>query len=148
MGMVTLLERSRVSTGAAALVGGASGLAVVGVYLGAGLLLADWRLSEFLAHLSVSSTGYFLGMTGLAVAVVGLPVVGFLRFDLRTPLVGLILVILGWLGIAAVQGLLSIQTIFGIALYAAMLSPVYLVLYGILGGSEYLYIARVSDRET
>jgi hypothetical protein len=144
--MIALLERSRASTGAAVLVGGASGLVVVGVYLGAGLLLADWSLSEFLTHLSVSSVGYFLGTIGLVVAVVGLPIAGALRFDLRTPLVVFVLVILGWLTIAAVQGLLSIQTVFGTALYAAMLSPLYLVLYGVLGGSEYLYRTRVSSR--
>jgi hypothetical protein len=144
--MITLPERSRASTGAAALVGGASGLAVVGVYLGAGLLLADWSISEFLAHFSGSSIGYFLGTIGLVVAVVGLPIVGFLRFDLRTPLVVFVLVIIGWLTIAATQGLLSIQTIFGIALYAAMVSPLYLVLYGVLGGSEYLYRTRFTGR--
>ncbi|HKL28951.1 MAG TPA: hypothetical protein VJ898_06745 [Natrialbaceae archaeon] len=144
--MIALLERSRASTGAAALVGGASGFAVVGVYLGAGLLLADWSIGEFLAHLSGSSIGYFLGTIGLVVAVVGLPIAGALRFGLRTPLVVLVLVIIGWLSIAAVQGLLSVRTIFGIALYAAMLSPLYLVLYGVLGGGEYLYRTRVTGR--
>lgn len=136
--MSTLLERSRTSTGAAALVGAAIGFAVVGVYLGAGLLTANWSISEFLAHLSVGSVGYLVGMIVLVVAVFGLPIAGFLRFNLTAPLVVLVLVILGWLTIGAVQGLLSLQTSFGLALYAALVSPVYILLYGVLGGSEYL----------
>lgn len=144
--MNALLERSRTSTGAAALVGAAIGLAVVSAYLGGGLLVADWSVSEFLAHLSVSSAGYLAGMIVLSVAVFGLPVVGALRFGLTAPLVVLVLVILGWLAVGAAQGLLSLRTSFGLALYAALLSPAYLVLYGVLGGSEYLLRTRATGR--
>jgi hypothetical protein len=87
----------------------------------------------------VSSVGYFLGLIALAVAVFGIPVAAFLRFDLIAPLVTLVLVVLGWLTIGAVQGVLSVQTVFGLALYAAVLSPLYLVVYGVLGGGEYLF---------
>ena len=146
MGMNALLKRSRTSTGAAALVGAAIGLALVSAYLGVGLLVADWSLSEFLAHFSVSSAGYLAGMIVLVVAVFGLPVVGALRFGLTAPLVVLVLVILGWLAIGAAQGLLSLRTSFGLALYAALLSPAYLVLYGVLGGSEYLLRTRATGR--
>lgn len=140
--MVVPLERSRTSTGAATLVGAVVGLAVVCLYLGAGLLVGGWSINEFLAQLSPGTIGYFLGMIVLVVASVGLPIAGFLRFHLITPLGVLVLVLLGWLTLAAVQGLLSPQTIFGIALYAAFLSPIAIVLYGVLGGSEYVLRTR------
>jgi hypothetical protein len=142
--MNALLERSRTSTGAAALVGAAIGLAAVAAYLGVGLLVADWSVGEFLAALSANSVAYFLGTIALVVAVVGLPVVAVLRFDLLAPLVILVLVVLGWLAVGAVQGLLSLRTSFGLALYAALLSPLYLALYGVLGGGEYLIRRRAS----
>lgn len=137
--MVVPLEQSRISTGAATLVGAIIGLSVVCLYLGAGLLVAGWSISEFLAHLSAGTLGYFVGMIVLVVAFVGFPIAGFLRFHLFTPLGVLVLVLLGWLTLAAIQGLLSLQTIFGLALYAAFFSPIALVLYGVLGGSEYLF---------
>lgn len=137
--MVGSMGRSRTSTGTATLVGSVVGLATVCLYLGAGLLVAGWSISEFLAHLSAGTVGYFLGMIVLVVAFVGLPIAGFLRFRLITPLGALVLILLGWLTLAAVQGLLSVQTIFGLALYAAFLSPIALVLYGVLGGGEYLF---------
>lgn len=136
--MNAVLERSRTSTSVATLVGVAVGLAVVGVYLATGLFVADWRIDEFLAHLSASNLGYFVGMILLTIAVFGLPIVGFLRYDLTTPLLVLGVVVLGWLVLGSIQGLLTLQTIFGLALYAAMLSPIYLVLYGVFGGGEYL----------
>ena len=116
------------------------------MYLSVGLLVADWSISEFLAHFSVSRAGYVLGMIAMAVAVFGIPVAAFLRFDLTAPLVVLVLVVLGWLTIGAVQGVLSLQTSFGLALYAAFLSPLYLVLYGVLGGGEYLFRRRATSQ--
>lgn len=144
-GMVAPLEQSRTSTGAATLVGAVVGLAVVCLYLGAGLLVGGWSISEFLTHLSPGTIGYFVGMIVLVVAFVGLPIAGFVRFHLVTPLVVLVLVLLGWLTLAAIQGLLSLQTIFGLALYAAFLSPIALVLYGVLGGGEYLFRTRTGS---
>jgi len=143
--MVPFLNRSRTSTGAAALVGAAVGLAVVAVYFGGGLLVADWSMSEFRAHLSAGTVGYLIGMSVLVVAIFGLPIAGFLRFNLIAPLVVLVLVVLGWLTLGAVQGVLSLQTVFGLALYATFLSPVYLILYGVLGGSEY-FLRTKTDR--
>lgn len=144
--MNALLDRSRTSTTAAALVGATIGLAVVVFYLSAGLLVADWSVDEFLANLSVDSVGYFVGMMVLVVAVFALPIGGFLRFDLIAPLAVLMLVILGWLTIGTVQGLISHRTSFGLAVYAALISPIYLVLYGVLGGSEYLLRTRAISR--
>ena len=144
--MTGLLYRSRTSTGVAALVGGAIGLVVVGVYVGAGLLVADWSINEFFARFSVSSVGYFLGMIAMAIAVFGVPVTALLRFNLTAPLVVLALLILVWLIIGTVQGVLSLQTIFGLALYATFLSPLYLALYGILGGGEYLFRNKVTSQ--
>lgn len=144
--MAALLHRSRTSTGMAVLIGAAVGLVAVGVYLSAGVLVADWSSSEFVAHFSVGRAGYFLGMIAMAIAVFGIPIAALLRFNLTTPLVIFALVVLGWLTIGTVQGLLSLQTIFGVALYAAFLSPLYLVLYGVLGGGEYLFRRRAISR--
>jgi len=144
-GMVDTLERRRSSIGAAALAGSVAGLVVVGVYLGSGLLVAGWSIDEFLARLSAGTVGYFAGMIVLVVVFVGLPVAGFLRFRLLTPSIVLLLVVLGWLTVGAIQGLLSLQTIFGLALYAAYLSPFAIVLYGVVGGGEYLFRARTSS---
>ena len=143
--MVALLARSHTSTAAAALVGTLFGLAVVCLYFGAGLLVAGWNVSEFLTGLSIDTVGYLLGMIVLVIVFIGLPIATFLRFDLIVPLVVLVLVILGWLILGAVQGILSLQTIFGLALYAAYLSPIALVLYAIFGGSEYWFRTKTSS---
>lgn len=140
--MIALLQRSRTSTGTAAMIGVALGFVVVGTYIGAGLLVSDWNMSGFLSNLSLERFGYFVAMTGLTVAVIGLPVIGFLRFDLAAPILVLMLVFLAWLLIGVLQGLLSLKSGFGLALFAAFFSPFYLVLYGILGGSEYLLRSR------
>ena len=142
LGMAALLDRTQTSTGAAALVGAVVGLAMVSLYMGGGLLFADWSLSEFHAHLSADTVGYLVGMIALGVAIFGFPVAGFLRFNLLAPLVVLVVVVFGWLILGAVQGVLSFQTVFGLALYATFLSPIYLLLYGVLGGSEYLLRTR------
>jgi len=120
--MAALLARSHSSTGAAALVGTFVGLVVICLYVGGGLLVAGWSTSEFLAHLSVDTVGYLLGMIALVISFVGLPIAVFLRFDLLASLVILGLVIFGWLVVGVAQGVLSLQTVFGLALYAAYLS--------------------------
>ncbi|MCD2199623.1 hypothetical protein LPA44_06905 [Halobacterium sp. KA-4] len=137
-------ERRQTSTGTAALVGTVVGLGVVCLYLGLGLLVAGWKISDFLLRLSPSTVGYFVGMIALVVVSVGLPIAVFLRFQLVSPLVVLVLAALAWLVLGAVQGLLSLETIFGLALYAAYLSPIALVLYGVLGGGEYLFRTETS----
>jgi|GEM_PF-1270539 hypothetical protein len=144
--MAALLARSHSSTGAAALVGTFVGLVVICLYVGGGLLVAGWSTSEFLAHLSVDTVGYLLGMIALVISFVGLPIAVFLRFDLLASLVILGLVIFGWLVVGVAQGVLSLQTVFGLALYAAYLSPISLVLYAIFGGTEYLYRTKTSSR--
>ncbi|QLG49351.1 hypothetical protein [Natrinema halophilum] len=144
--MGSLLPRSHSSSAAAALVGSLVGLAVVCLYFGAGLLLAGWSISEFLTHLSVDTLGYLLGMIVLVITFVGLPIAFFLRFNLITPLVVLVAVVLGWLILGAIQGILSLQTIFGLALYAAYLSPLALILYAIFGGGECLFRTKTSSR--
>ena len=77
------------------------------MYLGVGLLTADWSTGEFLAHFSASNVGYFVGTIALVIAVIGLPIAAFLRGGLTAPLVVFVLVVLGWLTIGAVQGVLS-----------------------------------------
>jgi hypothetical protein len=85
-------------------------------------------------------------MVALVTTVIGLPVLAYLRFGLTAPLVILSLVLLVWLTIGVVQSVLSLQTSFGLALYAAVFSPVYLVRYGVLGGGEYLLRTRTGIR--
>jgi len=96
--------------------------------------------------ISVDTVGYLLGMIALVISFVGLPIAVFLRFDLLASLVILGLVIFGWLVVGVAQGVLSLQTVFGLALYAAYLSPISLVLYAIFGGTEYLYRTKTSSR--
>jgi len=71
--MAALLARSHSSTGAAALVGTFVGLVVICLYVGGGLLVAGWSTSEFLAHLSVDTVGYLLGMIALVISFVDSP---------------------------------------------------------------------------
>jgi len=84
-------------------------------------------------------------MVAMTVALFGIPVTTLLRFALIAPVVILVLVVLGWLTIGAVQGVLIPETIFGLALYAAYLSPIYLILYGALGGAEFLFRRRTTS---
>lgn len=144
--MIDILRRSNSSFSAAAIVGSLVGVAVISLYIGTGLLVAGWSLSAFLNQLSIETISYLLGMIALSIAFIGLPIATHLRFDLITPIAILVLIILGWLTLGAVQGLLSFQTIFGIALYAAYLSPGAIVLYAIFGGGEYLYRTKTSSR--
>ena len=144
--MVDVLARSRSSSVAAMLVGTLAGLVVIGLYFGAGLLVGGWSVSEFLTHLSTETVGYLLSMIVLSIGFLGLPIATYLRFDLITPLGILVLVIIGWLVLGAVQGILSLQTIFGLALYVAYFSPVPIVLYAILGVGEYLYRTKTNSR--
>lgn len=136
--MPSLIERSRSSTPTAVLVGSSLGLVVLACFVVAGLLVADWSISEFLAYLTLEVAGWLVLMTILTVGIVAIPVVASLRFGLYAPLAVLGLVAIGWLAVGVGSGILSAQTVFGLALYAAMLSPLYLVLYGVLGGGEYL----------
>lgn len=143
--MVDVLSRSRSSSAAVTLVGTLAGLVVIGLYFGAGLLVGGWSLSEFLTHLSIETVGYLLTMIVLSIVFVGLPIATYLRFDLITPLVILVLVICAWLTLGAVRGILSPQTIFGLSLDAMYYSPVAVVLYAIVGGGEYFFRDETGD---
>jgi len=140
--MTDTVDRGRTSTGVAVPAGTAVGLVVVALYPVAGVLVADWSTSEFLAGLSVGTVGSLAGMIALAVAFLGLPVAGLLRFDLVAPLGVLALALPGWGTLAAVQDLLSPQTVFGLALYVVVFSPFPILLYGVLDGGEYLLRTR------
>lgn len=135
--MSSLRAQSRTSTPAAVLVGSALGVGVLAAFVVAGLLVADWSAGEFLASLSLEVVGWLAVMTVLVVATVAVPVVAALRYDLTAPLAVLGVVVVAWLGVGFASGVLSAQTVFGLALYAAMLSPLYLVLYAVLGAVEY-----------
>lgn len=135
--MTALLEQSRRSTPTAALVGIALGIVVLALYVIAGLLVANWSLTEFVSYLSLEVVGWLALATVAAVSVFAIPVASYLRFGLYTPLAVLGIVVVGWLTLGVASGTLSVQSVFGLALYAAMLSPLYFVLYAILGAVEY-----------
>lgn len=132
------------STRTATIIGVALGVALLGLFVVAGLLVANWSIADFLAHLSLESVGYLLLVTVLGVATVAVPVAASLRFRLVAPLTIFGLVVAAWLGIGVTSGILSTQTVFGLALYATMLSPLYLLLYAVFGGGEYLLRHRVT----
>ena len=144
--MIALPNRSRTATGPAVLLGTAVGLIVVSMYLVVGSVVADWSISEFFANLSVSYVEPVVSLSALAVAIIGIPVAAFLRFNLIAPLVVLVLSILGLVTLSAVQGALSLQTLSDLAIFALLLFPNYFVLYGVLGGSEYLLRRKAQSR--
>ena len=137
--MADLVSRSQSSAVTATIVGILAGLFAISLYVIAGVLVAGWSVSEFLVHLSVDTVGYVLGMIVLTVGFVGLPVAAYVRFDLIAPLVIFVLVVTAWLILGALRGILSAQTIFGLALYATYYSPVAVLLYAIVGAGEYRF---------
>lgn len=139
--MSALLEQSRRSTPTAALVGIALGVAILALYVVAGLLVANWSVSEFVSFLSLEVVGWLILATAGTVSVFAIPVACYLRFDLYTPLAVLVIVVVGWLTIGVASGLLTVQSVFGLGLYAVLLSPLYFVLYGVLGVGEH-YLRR------
>lgn len=127
----------RRSLGGASLAGIGVGLSVLALYVVGGLLLANWSVGDFLAHLGPGVVGTLLLAAGAAVACFAVPVAAYLHLRLVSPLVVLVVVLVGWLASAAASGLLTSQTVFGLAVYAASLIPGYVVLYVLAGGVEY-----------
>ncbi|WP_330632957.1 hypothetical protein [Halocatena halophila] len=116
------------------------GVLVVVVYVVAGLLFGGWSITEFINHLSVETVGWLLVLTVSTIAVVAIPIIAYRQFNLVIPLVVFGLVVLFWLGIAVGNGLLMVETIFGLGLYAIGLGPVYLLVY--LGGGSVEFLVR------
>lgn len=125
------------STGAAALIGIGIGVGVLALYVVGGIVVAQWGLAEFFDRLTLEIIGWLFLAGALAVAVFAIPAAAYLRYRVVSPLVVLLLVIVAWLVQGFATGILSIQTVFGLALYAMYLSPLYLVLYLIGGWVEY-----------
>ncbi|WP_232701739.1 hypothetical protein [Halobacterium wangiae] len=122
--------------GVASLVGVGVGLGVLGIYVAAGLVVANWSVEDFLANLDGEVLGVLVLVGGVAVACFAVPVAAYLRYRLVSPLVVLVTVVLGWLGYGAATGVLTSQTVFGLAVYAMYLAPVYFLLYAVFGGLE------------
>lgn len=125
------------SLGVASLAGIGVGLSVLALYVAGGLLLADWSVGDFLAHIGPGVVGALLLAGAATVACFAIPVAAYLHARLVSPLAVLATVLVGWLAYAAATGLLTSETVFGLAVYAAYLIPGYLVLYGLAGGVEY-----------
>ncbi|AHG05404.1 hypothetical protein HALDL1_15405 [Halobacterium sp. DL1] len=130
-------ERQTRSLGVASLAGVAVGLGVLSLYIAGGLVVANWSVTDFLGHLDAEVAGTLLLAGAIAVACFAVPVAAYLRLRLVSPLVVLSVVVLGWLGYAESTGLLTAQTVFGLAVYAIYLVPLYFVLYAVAGGVEY-----------
>lgn len=124
------------TTRVAVLLGVAAGVGVLGLYLVAGFVVANWSVREFLRHLTPAVVGWLVLAGGMVVAVVAVPVAAYLRLRVVSPLVVLVSVLVGWTGLGFVQEIPP-TAFFGLSYYALALSPVYLLLYLVCGGIEY-----------
>lgn len=136
--MVTNQSQPR-SLALATLAGVGVGVGVLGLYVVGGLVVAGWSVDDFLAHLDVEVLGSLLLAGGIAVSCFAVPVAAYLRYRVVSPLVVLLLVVVGWVVYGVATGVLTPQTVFGLAIYALFLAPAYLVLYGAVGVVEYRY---------
>jgi hypothetical protein len=144
--MIPVVPGSRRSTSAAALAGTAAGVGVLAVYLGAGLLFAEWSVGEFLSRPSLGTVAS-LGFTGgMVVASVALPVALYLRYRLLAPLSLLGLATVGWFAYGALSGVLTTETAFGVALYLFFFAPFLAALALVAAGGEYVARQRGSLR--
>lgn len=134
---MALPDVQKSSTGTAALIGIAIGVGMLALYIVGGIVVAQWGLSEFFDRLTFEIVGLLLLAGAFAVAVLAIPVAAYLRYRVVSPVVVLLLVIVAWLAQGFATGILSIQTVFGLALYAMYLSPLYVVLYLVVGWVEY-----------
>lgn len=131
------------STTAALLLGTAIGTSVVFLYLVSGLTIAEWDVTDIMAHLSLETIGTFLLLGVLTVGTFAIPTVAYTRFRLLGPAVVLGVVLFGWLGFAVSSGVLTSDDVFGLGLYAVGLSPLYFVCYAVASGVEYVARRRV-----
>lgn len=126
-----------------ALVGVGIGIGFLVVYLAAGLLFAQWSIDAFLEYLAVEIVLWLLAASLFVIAVVAIPVFLFRQYRLVSPVSLLALVLLGWLTAGLFTG-----AVFGLSLYVFGLAPLYLVLYGLLGGGELSLRNRASGGGT
>lgn len=126
-----LSPRQQGATAYATLTGIGVGVAGFVFVLILGILFAQWSVGEFFANLSPSMLGEFAVMVSLAILTLGVPVAAYLRFQLSSPAVILMVIGTCWflLGLGA--------PIFAVAAYALWLSPVYVVAYLVLGAVEW-----------
>lgn len=135
--METAASESKPSAVKSSLFGTAIGTGVLLLSLVAGLLFGSWNVGEFLSHLTAETVGWFLLLSGTVVATFAVPTALYLYARLVAPLVLLGVVVVGWLAIGISSGIIEAGAIFGLGLYAVGLSPLYVVLYLVLGGGEY-----------
>lgn len=132
------------STMTALLVGIAIGMSVVFLYLVSGLTIAEWDVSDVIAHLTLETIGTFLLLGVLTVGTFAIPIAAYARLRLLAPAVILGVVLLGWFGFAVSTGTLTADDVFGLGLYAIGLSPLYFVCYAVASGVEYVARRRVA----
>ncbi|QLD89167.1 hypothetical protein HWV07_09030 [Natronomonas salina] len=129
-------QMSSRSTRDALRIGVATGVTILCLSLVTGYFVGGWSLSDFLTHLTPATVGWVVLASGMAIAVFAIPIAAYLRLQVVAPLVILGLLLLGWIGLGLGQGI-PLTAVFGLALYALYLSPVYLLLYLVCGGIEY-----------
>lgn len=110
----------------------AVGIGFLALYLIAGLLFAQWNLSEFFSYLSIEIVLWLFVACLVIVAIFAIPVALYRQYRLVSPIVLLMVVLLIWLISGAITG-----AVFGLSLYVFGLAPVYIVLFIALGGCEY-----------
>lgn len=125
-----------------ALTGVVFGVAFLVLYLAAGLLFAQWSVTEFLEYLTVEIVIWLLAASLTVIAVVAVPVFLSRQYRLVSPIALLALVLLGWI----VAGLFT-GAVFGLSLYVFGLTPLYLVLYVMLGAGELSLRNRAGGEE-
>lgn len=126
----------------AVLVGVAAGVGVLAVYLGTGLLVAGWGFDEFLSRLTIGVVASVAFTGGMVVASVAVPVALYLRYRLVAPLALLAVVGVGWFVYGALSGVLTSGNVYGFTLYLFFLAPVFVGLFLVVGGGEFLVRAR------
>lgn len=135
--MASTVRTGRYSIEESSLIGLGVGGGLLAIYLVAGFLFAEWSLSDFFSHLTLTTTAWAVIFSGVVIAGIALPITLYLRYGLRFPLGVLLISAVGWFAFGTITGGLTIETAFGFTLYLWMFSPVLVALELVIGGGEY-----------
>lgn len=116
--------------------GAVTGVVVLLTGLSAGLLAGLWEPGSVLAQVGAWGLITVLGFLIVVVAVIGLPVTILLRFGIVTPVLAGTGIAVVWLLFGG-NGALTATAVYGRALSAIVWSPIYPIIYLIVGAAEY-----------
>jgi hypothetical protein len=131
-----MTESTTSTTRDAVPVGIGVGIVILSLYLMTGFIVANWSIQEFFAHLTPATVGWMIVAGGTTIAIFAIPIIAYLRLRVATPLIVLILILVGWTGLGIGQGT-PLTATFGLSYYAFLFSPIYILLYLVCGGIEY-----------